>query len=86
MYYTRPDGYDKIDKKGIEAVRRDNCLLIREVLETVLETVLAEGNKQKAIKYVQDTIRDLLQNKIDISKLVITKAISKNTEDDDEKR
>lgn len=45
VYYTRPDKYDKIDKKGIEAVRRDNCLLIREILETVLETVLAEGNK-----------------------------------------
>ncbi len=53
MYYTRPEMYDKIDKKGIEAVRRDNCVLIREILETVLETVLAEGNKEKAVKYIQ---------------------------------
>ena len=29
VYYTRPEKYDKIDKKGIETVRRDNCLLIR---------------------------------------------------------
>jgi hypothetical protein len=29
-------------------------------------------------------VSDLVQNKIDISKLVITKAISKNTTDDDE--
>lgn len=31
-------------------------------------------------------MRDLLQNKIDISKLVITKAISKNTDEDDDKK
>lgn len=32
----------------IEAVRRDNCVLIREISETVL----AEDNKGKAIKYI----------------------------------
>lgn len=31
-------------------------------------------------------ISELLQNKIDISKLVITKAISKNTEEDNGKK
>lgn len=47
-----------------------------------METVLAEGNKDKAIKYIQETIANLLQNKVDISKLVISKAISKNTEEE----
>ena len=26
-----------MDTKGIETVRRDNCLLVRQVIETVLE-------------------------------------------------
>jgi DNA polymerase delta subunit 1 len=32
LLYTKPDRPDKLDKKGIESVRRDNCLLIRTML------------------------------------------------------
>ena len=33
LYFSsRPDKPDKIDKKGIESVRRDNCVLIRRIL------------------------------------------------------
>jgi DNA polymerase elongation subunit (family B) len=27
LLWTNPDKYDKMDTKGIETVRRDNCLL-----------------------------------------------------------
>ena len=29
LLWTKPDKWDKIDTKGIETVRRDNCLLVR---------------------------------------------------------
>ena len=33
VYYSSSHlHYDKIDKKGFESVRRDNCFLIREML------------------------------------------------------
>lgn len=83
VYYTKPSKPDKIDKKGIETVRRDNCLLIRDMLETVLDSVLSENNIPKTVEYIKQTISKLLQNKIDISQLVITKAISKGTEEED---
>ena len=41
--------------------------------------ILVERDIPKSIQFVKDTISDLLQNKIDISMLVITKAISKKT-------
>jgi DNA polymerase delta subunit 1 len=28
LYFTRPDKHDKMDCKGIETVRRDNCTLV----------------------------------------------------------
>lgn len=56
------------------------------MLENVLETILVKADKQLAIKYIQDMIRDLLQNKIDIDKLVITKAISKGAEQEDDQK
>ena len=29
LLWTNPDKWDKMDSKGIETVRRDNCLLVR---------------------------------------------------------
>ena len=36
VIWTRPDKYDKIDTKGIENVRRDNCGLVKELIDTVI--------------------------------------------------
>ncbi len=41
--------------------------------------VLFSGDNAGVISYVKKMVSDLVQNKIDISKLVITKAISKGT-------
>lgn len=32
MLWTKPSGPDKMDCKGIETVRRDNCALVAEVV------------------------------------------------------
>ncbi|EWC46541.1 DNA polymerase delta catalytic subunit [Drechslerella stenobrocha 248] len=77
LYWTNPVKYDKMDTKGIETVRRDNCRLVQTVIETVLKKILIEQDENGAQTYVKDIISDLLQNKIDMSNLVITKALSK---------
>jgi DNA polymerase delta subunit 1 len=77
LYWTRPDKWDKLDAKGIETVRRDNCALTRRVVDTVLRKILIERNVEGAIAYTKGVISDLLQNKLDISLLVITKALGK---------
>ncbi|KAI8959084.1 DNA polymerase family B-domain-containing protein [Daldinia sp. FL1419] len=81
LFWTRPDKFDKMDTKGIETVRRDNCLLVQTVIEKVLRMILIDRDVQGAQDYVKDTIADLLQNKIDMSKLVITKALTKESYD-----
>ena len=77
LLYTNPDKYDKLDKKGLESVRRDNCQLARDVINTVLDKILIEQDIKGAEEFVKGTISDLLQNKIDLSLLVVTRAISK---------
>jgi DNA polymerase delta subunit 1 len=32
LYWTKVEKFDKIDTKGIESVRRDNCFLIRKMI------------------------------------------------------
>jgi len=64
-------------------VRRDNCLLVRRLVDTCLRKILIERNVPGAIDYAKSTISDLLQNKMDISMLVITKSLGKSADDAD---
>ncbi len=59
--------------QGIETVRRDNCLLVRDVITTSLEKMLIEKDVDGAVAYVKGMISNLLMNRIDLSLLVITK-------------
>jgi DNA polymerase delta subunit 1 len=85
LLWTKPDKWDKIDSKGLETVRRDNCLLVRRMVTKVLHKILIERNVPDAIDYVKGTIADLLQNKVDISLLVITKSLGKSADSADYK-
>lgn len=42
LYFTRPDKYDKMDCKGIETVRRDNCTLVVDVINKCLQKLLID--------------------------------------------
>mmetsp|Transcript_25905 Transcript_25905/g.73198 ORF Transcript_25905/g.73198 Transcript_25905/m.73198 type:complete len:1072 (-) Transcript_25905:10-3225(-) len=83
LYWTNPDTYDKLDAKGIETVRRDNCGLARHLVDTCLRTILIDKSVKLATEYVQKVIGDLLQNKIDLSLLVITKSLGKGANAED---
>jgi DNA polymerase delta subunit 1 len=48
LYWTNPEKYDKMDTKGIETVRRDNCRLVQNVIETVLRMILIDRDVQGA--------------------------------------
>lgn len=78
--WTQEDKYDKMDTKGLETVRRDNCALVRDVIQTSLNKILINQDVSGAINYVKSQISDLLQNKMDISQLVITKSLNKGAE------
>jgi len=85
LYWSKPDKWDKMDTKGIETVRRDNCALVRLVIDTCLRMILMDRSVQGAIAYTKGVISDLLMNKIDLSMLVITKALGKGADAEDYK-
>jgi hypothetical protein len=82
-----------------QTVRRDNCELAKNLIDTCLRKILIERNTVAAeeyarvarpgrrhmlmdgegepTRYVKQTIADLLQNKVDMSQLVISKSLSK---------
>jgi DNA polymerase delta subunit 1 len=83
LLWTKADKYDKLDAKGLETVRRDNCLMVRRVVDTCLRKILIERDVPGAIDYAKGLISDLLQNKLDISMLVISKSLGKSADDAD---
>lgn len=80
LLWTNPHKYDKMDCKGIETVRRDNCGLVRSVISQCLDVILKERDTEKAAELVRKSVRDLLTGKIDLSDLVITKALHQTME------
>jgi len=85
LYWTKPESYDYLDTKGIETVRRDNCALVQQVVDTVLRKILIDKSIPGAIDYVKGIIAQLLQGNIDLSMLVISKSLGKGANAEDYK-
>uniref|UniRef100_A0A1D1ZQR0 DNA polymerase n=1 Tax=Auxenochlorella protothecoides TaxID=3075 RepID=A0A1D1ZQR0_AUXPR len=81
LLWTRAEAWDKIDTKGIETVRRDNCLLVRNVITTCLDMILVQRSPERAAEYVKGVIADLLMNKLDLSLLVVSKGLTQDAAD-----
>lgn len=56
----------------IETVRRDNCLLVKNLVNECLHKILIDIDIHGAVQYVKNTISDLM-NRMHLSLLVITK-------------
>jgi len=83
LYWTNTVKWDKIDTKGIETVRRDNCALVKNVVTECLNMLLVRRSPQLAINYAKQTISQLLCNKLDLSLLVISKSLGKGASAED---
>jgi DNA polymerase I len=70
------DGRIKI--RGFELVRRDWSAIAKETQLKVLEAILREGSKEKAVKIIRDTIEQLQAGKVPLEKLAISTQLLKS--------
>jgi len=63
--------------RGLETVRRDWCKLAKDVQRKVLEFVLEKKDVKGSVKYVQDIIKKLKQEKIPLKELTIYEQLTK---------
>lgn len=80
LLWTKPEAPDRKDMKGVESVRRDNCLMVSTMVDKVLHIILTDKDIEKAKSYTKGMVADLLNNNVDISMLIITKGISRDIE------
>ncbi|AOM63508.1 B-family DNA polymerase [Heterosigma akashiwo virus 01] len=78
LIWTRVDKPDKIDFKGIQVVRRDNCSYVRESLTTIYNCLLYERNVDKCLGITDKIIDDLLKGRVPIEKLTVSKSLKSN--------
>ncbi len=66
--------------KGLEGKRRDNAPIGSELQVSLAETILLRDDIASAEQQVRDTLQALLENRVDMSQLVISKGLSKTEE------
>lgn len=81
--WTRPDKPAKSypDSKGMESVRRDNAPIASKLVAKTLNNLLMEKSLEKAIRDVMKEVQALYAGTVDLSQLVISKALAKDAND-----
>ena len=67
----------KIKIRGFETVRRDWCVLAREIQNNVLLMILKDGNENKALEYIKKNVKEVKERKIDLKKMIIKTQLKK---------
>lgn len=65
----------EIEAKGVELVRRDNCPYVKETLNNVLNPIMFDINISLGRKEAERHIDDLLNGKVQINKLILSKTL-----------
>jgi DNA polymerase elongation subunit (family B) len=82
LMYTKPEAPDYIDAKGIQLVRRDNAPFVKDISKTVLHNIMYHRDVLGSVDLVQDKAKDLLEGKIPVDQLVVSKSMRKDYAND----
>ena len=74
LYEDDPNkGYLKY--MGLSIKRRDSCDYLKDVYGDILNILMKDNNVEGAIKYLEKALNDLIEGKVSMDKLTITKAL-----------
>ena len=82
LMYTNTEKPDYIDAKGIQLVRRDNARFVRDISKKVLNMIMYDRAIFESMTYVQEQARLLLDHKVNIDDLVVSKSLRKDYKND----
>lgn len=79
--YLTTKKFDKLDIKGLQSVRRDNCDYVGKNQENILKMIIINEDIEGAKKYLDKEIKDLIHGKMDYFRLIKTGNIARKIED-----
>ena len=75
LYETNPNKC-KMKSMGIVLKRRDNAPCVKDCYGEVVDILMKGGSVDEAVDFVKSYLKDMVNEKIDISKLIITKSLN----------
>jgi len=67
----------KLKIRGFETVRRDWCVLARELQNNVLLMILKDGDEKRALEHIKKVVKEVKERKIDLKKMTIRTQMKK---------
>jgi len=75
MLYEEDANKGKLKYMGLSLKRRDSCDYLKDVYGGILNILMKENNVAKAIEFLNHSLNELVQGKVPMDKLAITKAL-----------
>jgi DNA polymerase elongation subunit (family B) len=75
MLYEEDPNKGKLKYMGLVLKRRDNCDLVKDIYGGVLNCLMNNSNIQPAIDFLNNSLNELIQGKVSMDKLAITKSL-----------
>lgn len=77
LMFTKPDpaAPDYIDVKGLQLVRRDNCPLVKDVSNAILDKIMNQRSAELAISEARACVLRVLRHEEPLDKFVVSKAL-----------
>lgn len=78
IYYETNANKGSRKSMGIVLKRRDNAPIVKDVYGGIIDILMKEQNMERAISFLKNYLQDLIDEKIPIEKLIITKSLNSN--------
>ena len=75
MLYEEDPNKGKMKYMGLSLKRRDSCDYLKDVYGGILNILMKENNIKSAIDFLEQSLVDLVESKVPMDKLTITKAL-----------
>lgn len=79
--YALVENNGRLKIRGFETVRRDWCILARELQNKVLRMVLEDGNETRALAYTKEVIKKIKDREVDKKDILIRTQLRKSLSD-----
>ena len=74
LHETDPENGKRKDM-GIVSKRRDNAPIVKDVYGGIIDILMKEQNIEKAVNFLKDCLRNMVDEKYPIEKLIISKSL-----------
>jgi DNA polymerase elongation subunit (family B) len=76
MLYEHNPKKGKRKEMGIVLKRRDNAPIVKDIYGGVIDIFMKEQNLQKAVDFLKQSLQDIVDEKISVDKLIISKSLN----------